>query len=129
MKSIHTSCNSFISEAGGTQFADASKRPCLETLIDYWDGATNGVFVLDMPSDQPGGAVVKGNWREAELLNVSRPFVIKLLESGAMPYRKVGTHRRVRLVDVLEYRDKQDAVANAALEEMVRQAEEHGLYD
>ena len=65
----------------------------------------------------------------AELLNVSRPFVIKLLESGAMPFRKVGTHRRVRLVDVLEYRDKQDAVANAALEEMVRQAEEHGLYD
>ena len=65
----------------------------------------------------------------AELLKVSRPFVIKLLESGAIPFRKVGTHRRVRLVDVLEYRDKQDAVANAALEEMVRQAEEHGLYD
>ena len=65
----------------------------------------------------------------AELLNVSRPFVIRLLESGAMPFRKVGTRRRVRLVDVLEYRDRQDAIANAALEEMVRQAEEHGLYD
>jgi excisionase family DNA binding protein len=65
----------------------------------------------------------------AELLNVSRPFVIKLLESGAMPFRKVGTRRRVRLVDVLEYRDRQDAIANAALEEMVHQAEEHGLYD
>ena len=65
----------------------------------------------------------------AELLNVSRPFVIKLLESGVMPFRKVGTHRRVRLVDVLEYRDRQDAIANAALDNMVRQAEEHGLYD
>jgi len=65
----------------------------------------------------------------AELLNVSRPFVIKLLETGAMPFRKVGTHRRLRLVDVLEYRDRQDAVANAALNDMVRQAEEHGLYD
>ena len=65
----------------------------------------------------------------AELLNVSRPFVIKLLESGVMPFRKVGTHRRVRLVDVLEYRDRQDAVASAALDEMVRQAEKHGLYD
>ena len=40
-----------------------------------------------------------------------------------------GTHRRVRLVDVLEYRDRQDAIANVALENMVRQAEEHGLYD
>jgi len=65
----------------------------------------------------------------AELLNVSRPFVIKLLESGIMPFRKVGTHRRVRLVDVLEYRDRQDAIAKAALGNMVRQAEEHGLYD
>ena len=65
----------------------------------------------------------------AELLNVSRPFVIKLLESGVMPFRKVGTHRRVRLIDVLEYRDRQDAVASAALDEMVRQAEKHGLYD
>lgn len=65
----------------------------------------------------------------ADLLNVSRPFVIKLLESGAMPFRKVGTHRRVRLIDILEYRDRQDAVANAALNDMVRQAERHGLYD
>ena len=65
----------------------------------------------------------------AQLLNVSRPFVVKLLETGAMPFRKVGTHRRVKLVDVLEYRDRQDAIANAALEDMVRQAEEHGLYD
>jgi excisionase family DNA binding protein len=65
----------------------------------------------------------------ADLLNVSRPFVIKLLESGAMPFRKVGTHRRVRLIDVLEYRDRQDAVANAALNDMVRQAERHGLYE
>jgi len=44
-------------------------------------------------------------------------------------FRKVGTHRRVRLVDVLKYRDRQDAIANAALDNMVRQAEEHGLYD
>jgi DNA binding domain, excisionase family len=65
----------------------------------------------------------------ADLLNVSRPFVIKLLETGAMPFRKVGTHRRLRLIDVLEYRDRQDAIATAALDDMVRQAEKHGLYD
>jgi hypothetical protein len=57
----------FISEVGGTQNTDESARPCLEKLIEYWDGATTGVFVLDMPSDQPGGASVKGNWQEAVL--------------------------------------------------------------
>ena len=65
----------------------------------------------------------------ADLLNVSSPFVIKLLETGAMPFSKVGTHRRLRLIDVLEYRDRQDAIATAALDDMVRQAEKHGLYD
>ena len=44
-------------------------------------------------------------------------------------FRKVGTHRRVRLVDVLEYRDRQDAISNAALDNMVRQTEERGLYE
>jgi excisionase family DNA binding protein len=65
----------------------------------------------------------------AELLNVSRPHLIKQLESGAIPYRMVGTHRRVRLADVLDYRDRHDAQTSDALELLTRQAEEHGLYD
>jgi excisionase family DNA binding protein len=65
----------------------------------------------------------------AGLLNVSRPHLIKQLESGAIPFRMVGTHRRVRLVDVLAYRDRQDAQAREALDELTRQAEDLGLYD
>jgi hypothetical protein len=41
----------------------------------------------------------------------------------------VGTHRRLKLIDVLTYRDEQDATAREALDEMTRQAEELGLYD
>jgi uncharacterized protein YbjQ (UPF0145 family) len=41
----------------------------------------------------------------------------------------VGTHRRLRLVDVLAYRDRQDAAAREALAELTRQAEDLGLYD
>ena len=65
----------------------------------------------------------------AELLGVSRPHLVKLLEQAAMPYRMVGSHRRIRLVDVLAYRDRQDARSRQALDELTAQAEELGLYD
>jgi len=64
----------------------------------------------------------------AELLGVSRPHLVKLLEQGAMPHRMVGSHRRVRLVDVLAYRDRQDETSRRALDELTAQAEGLGLY-
>jgi len=65
----------------------------------------------------------------ADLLSISRPHFIKQLEAGELDYRLVGSHRRIRLIDVLEYRDRQDGRAREALDEMTRQAEELGLYD
>lgn len=61
----------YISELGGTQATDASARPCLETLIDNWNGVENGVFLLDMPTDFPNGATINGSWQE-EVLQVLR---------------------------------------------------------
>lgn len=57
----------FISELGSTNFADESARPCLETLIDYWNGSGNGVFLLDTPPMREGVATIKGNWQEEVL--------------------------------------------------------------
>lgn len=54
----------------------------------------------------------------ADILNVSRPSLIKLLEDGAIPFHKVGTHRRVRLVDLLVYRSERDSARHDALSEM-----------
>lgn len=65
----------------------------------------------------------------AEMLGVSRPHLVKLLDQGAMPHRMVGSHRRVRLVDVLAYRDRQDEQSRRVLAELTAQAEELGLYD
>ena len=52
----------------------------------------------------------------AEILAVSRPFLIKLLDEGAIPHRKVGTHRRVRLEDVIAYKEKIDQEREAVVD-------------
>lgn len=63
----------------------------------------------------------------AQLLNVSRPHVITLVERGELPFEKVGTHRRIRLADVIAYRHAQDQRRREALHDMVRQGEDLGL--
>jgi excisionase family DNA binding protein len=67
--------------------------------------------------------------RAADLLNISRPYLIKLLEANEIPFQKVGTHRRIKLQDVLEYRRKRSARQRAALDEMAQSAQEMGIYD
>jgi len=60
----------------------------------------------------------------ADLLNVSRPFLIRQLEDGVIPHRKVGTHRRVMFSDLMEYKHKTDSDRHDALDELAAQAQE-----
>ncbi len=60
----------------------------------------------------------------ADLLHVSRPFFIRLLEDGTIPYRKVGSHRRVLHQDILDYTTRIDAQRIEALAELTAQAQE-----
>lgn len=60
----------------------------------------------------------------ADVLNVSRPFVIQLIEQGDLPHHKVGTHRRVRFSDLMEYKKRIDASRLEALAELQKQAQD-----
>jgi excisionase family DNA binding protein len=64
----------------------------------------------------------------AELLNVSRPYLVRLLEAGEIPFQRVGTHRRIRFEDLMRYRAKRDADRQQKLSEITRFSQEVGLY-
>ena len=65
----------------------------------------------------------------ANILNVSRPYLIKLLEEGKIPHHKINKHRRIRFEDLMQYKQQQDAESRAALDELASQAQELGLDD
>ena len=66
----------------------------------------------------------------ADILNVSRPFLIKLLEENVIPYRLVGKHRRIRMDDVIAYKERIDRDREMALDQLVEEAQREGMgYD
>ena len=63
----------------------------------------------------------------ADILNVSRPFLIGLLERGEIPYVTTGKHRRIRLGDLMEYKKRREAIRRQSLSRLTELSQEYGL--
>lgn len=65
----------------------------------------------------------------ADIIGCSRPHLVKLLESGEIPFTKAGRHRREKIEDVIAYKKQLKDRQRQALIEMMKTDEEFGLYD
>ncbi|MFT3760086.1 helix-turn-helix domain-containing protein [Thauera sp.] len=60
----------------------------------------------------------------ADMLNVSRPHLVKLLEEGALPFHRAGKHRRVRFADLMQFKAQRDQASEDAMAALAKQAQE-----
>lgn len=89
-------------------------------------------FILAQAAEGRGVTVIPSHaelttQEAADMLNVSRPYLIKLLESGEMPFRLVGKHRRVTYEDLQEYRRRDDAKRREAADGLGALGQELGI--
>lgn len=108
-----------ISIAGQQVTVDGTTaQAILEVLEHSVHGASVVVTAL-------GSVLTTG--QVAELLGVSRPTVVDLVDNGKLPGHMVGTHRRIRAFDALAYRDQQRAERHAAMDQFIAITEELGI--
>lgn len=110
------------SEDDGREVTVALPTDALRLLVEILGHMANGSLVSVVPLHAE-----LTTQQAAEFLNVSRPHVVRLLEDGRIPHRKVGTHRRIKMVDVLDYKRREEAEAMAALDELATEAQKHDL--
>jgi excisionase family DNA binding protein len=110
-----------VTDAGEDQLIELPAGAVL-LLMEILKAMADGRGITPMPENAELTTV-----QAAEVLNVSRPFLIKLLEDGAIPYRKVGAHRRIRMEDVMSYKARIDADREAVLDQLAAAAQESDM--
>ena len=93
-----------------------------ELILELLNQAAQGHSVTIIPSNKEFTTQ-----EAADLLNVSRPFVIKLLEDGKIPFHKVGAHRRIKARDLMTYRRESEKESLEAFQELAKLSQKMGL--
>ena len=91
-------------------------------LLEVLSNMAEGKSMTLIPSDAD-----ISTQQAADMLNVSRPHIVKLLETGAIPFKKVGAHRRIELKDLIKYEKKIKAAKEKNLSFLAKQAQELNL--
>ena len=94
------------------------------------------VLMQQLLADLAAGRVVEitthnrelSTFEAADLLGVSRQYLTKLLKDGKIPHRMVGSHHRVAIADLVEYKRGMDATTDTALSQLTRLSQDYGLY-
>ena len=97
-------------------------QKALSLLSSIISMMSDGKSVTLMPIDSE-----MSTQQAAQILNISRPHLIKMLESGKIPFRKVGSHRRILLQDIVTYSDKQEEEREKQLLFLAKQEQELNL--
>ncbi|TDC97310.1 excisionase family DNA-binding protein [Actinomadura sp. 7K507] len=103
-----------------------------EALVLPRDAVSLFAYILSQAAKGKGVSVIPSRaelttQQAADLLNVSRPFLIGLLEAGTIPHRRVGRHRRVTAEDVMEYKRQDDRKRRAAADDLAALGQDLGL--
>jgi excisionase family DNA binding protein len=107
---------------GGTDRAVTVPREAFELFLEVLGQMANGNAVTIVPVHAE-----LTTQQAADLLNVSRPHLVRLLETGKLPFRKVGKHRRILFADLARYQKQDEARRREVMEELAAEAQRHGL--
>ena len=108
-------------------------EPAQTDAIDLPEGAVKRLLdILEAMAAGRGVTIIPENAelttvQASDILNVSRPFLIKLLEEGAIPHHKVGKHRRILMEDVMAYKKSIDADREKVLDQLAAETQEDDM--
>ncbi len=99
-------------------------EPLFEALVQVATALAHGQAVTVMPRGK-----LLTTQEAADLLSISRPTLVRLLEAHEIPFEQRGRHRRIRLADLLDYQQRMRRERRETLNQMAREGQEAGLYE